>query len=187
MSGKGVNANGQRRSPFRAGIAAATFITVAILVAVGATLTGVDTRVVAVGIGVIIVVVLGVPTFVRWRTGKRGDDDEADTCEPIMAAYKKSRSTDKLLADYDAWKQGEHSTYTRMHFGAQVIDALRDAKEYERALEVLHDLDTLDFKLREHYDYDKYRAECEPQLLEGARKEKKRAEERARNKSRRKK
>ena len=116
------------RSPLSLGLSAAAFVTLAILAVVVATVLGIDMKMVVLGLGVLLALLLGIPAFLRSRAGRSEEEDESATCEPIIAAYRKSKSVDKLLADYEAWGAGEHTTYTRMHFGAQVIDELRDAK-----------------------------------------------------------
>ena len=100
-----------------------------------------------------------------------------------MKRYWSSRNTKRLVSDYEEWTKGEHSSYSRVHFAGEVIGELQDAKQYEEALRLLDDLEKIDMKPRERYDYETYRDQARPQLLEGIEKEKKRAEERARNKN----
>jgi pentatricopeptide repeat protein len=64
-----------------------------------------------------------------------------------------------------------------------MLAALCNAKQYEEALRLLDELGEIEMKPRERYDYDTYREQARPQLLEGIEVEKKRAAERARNKN----
>ena len=147
----------------------------------------IDVQFIAIGFAVVIGLFVGVPLIVHAVRGKDDVKDENETCQPIMEKYRKSHSTKDLVQDYDAWTKGEHSSYSRVHFGGDVVGELQEAKEYDQALRILDELDGIDMKPRERYDYENYRDQVRPQLLESIEEEKKRAEERTRNKNRRKK
>jgi hypothetical protein len=100
-----------------------------------------------------------------------------------MKKYWKTRNTKVLVEEYEAWTEGEHSSYSRVHFAGDVIAELQEAKEYEEALRILDSLEGIEMKARERYDYETYRDKVKPELLESIEKEKKRAQERARNKN----
>lgn len=169
------------------GLAFGSFITAALLVVLFSMVFEINWAVILVVFAVVLGLIVGVPAILRNRKGEVERSDEVDTCKPIMEAYFKNRSTEKLIADYEAWAREEHSAYTRIHFGADVIDELQDAKEYEAALKILNDLTNVKMSARERYDFDNYYQQCEPQLREGIATEEKRASERARNKNLRKK
>lgn len=157
--------NRPKRSPLRIGLSSGIFIAVAILVALIATQVDIDRRVFVLALVLFAGLFIIVQVVARNPKNKQDVTDEAETCAPIIKAYRKSKSVDKLMSDYATWKTGEHSTYTRMHFGEQIIAELRDVERYDIALNTLYDMGTLPFKSREHYDYDKYRTACEAELL----------------------
>ena len=171
----------------RAGLAMSGFITAVIVVIAICFIFKIDMATVGIWLAIGILVVAGVPlaVFMIRGTAKENADirDENETCQPIMKRYWSSRNTKRLVSDYEEWTQGEHSSYSRVHFGAEVIGELQDAKQYEEALRLLDELGEVDMKARERYDYDNYRNQARPQLLEGIQKEEKRALERARNKN----
>ncbi|MBQ2681556.1 MAG: hypothetical protein IJF97_06435, partial [Eggerthellaceae bacterium] len=142
---------------------------------------------VAVGLAIGIGLVVGVPLAIFALRENNDVKDENETCRPIMDKYQRSHNAKALVADYEAWTKGEHSSYSRVHFGGDVVAELQDAKQYEEALRILDELNDIEMKPRERYDYENYRDQVRPQLLEGIEKEEKHAEERARNKNLRKK
>lgn len=174
-------------SKIKMGLSAGSFITAALIVVVISMYINIDWPVLLVIFAVLLGLAIGVPAVVYSRKATDELEDEDDTCKPIVERYRKSRSTSKLIADYEEWTAGEHSSYTRIHFGAEVIDLLRDAKEYEAALKILNELGSVKMGPRERYDFDNYYNSCEPQLRDGIATEEKRAAERARNKNLRKK
>ena len=175
------------RRSLKTGLSATGFITAVIVVLVLCFMFKVDLRAIIAFVVVALLLGVGLPLLIHVVRDNNDRNDENETCKPILQSFEKHCSTDKLLADYRAWQQGEHSTYTRVHFGGDVVYALQGAKAYEEALEVLHELETIQgMKARERYDYETYRDQVEPELLEGIEVEKKRAEERARNKNLRK-
>lgn len=171
----------------RAGLAASGFITAIIVVIAICFVFKIDMATVGIWLAIGILVVVGIPLliFVVRGTTKENKDirDENETCQPIMRNYWRTHNTKRLVSDYEEWTRGEHSSYSRVHFGAEVIGELQDAKQYEEALRLLDELAEVNMTGRERYDYDTYREQARPQLLEGIEKEKKRAEERARNKN----
>lgn len=171
----------------KTGLAASGFITAVIVVIAICFIFKLDMQTVGVVVAVVILVAFGVPllVFVIRGTVRENADirDENATCQPIMKRYWSSRNTKRLVSDYEEWTRGEHSSYSRVHFAGDVIGELQDAKQYEEALRLLEELDSVEMKMRERYDYETYRDQVKPQLLEGIEKEKKRAEERARNKN----
>lgn len=167
----------------RTGLSATGFITAVLVVLFVCFYFGVDMQSVAVALAIIIGLAVGIPLFLFASRENTDVKDENETCKPIMAKYKASHSTKNLIADYEEWTRGEHSSYSRVHFGGDVVGELQDAREYEEALRILDELGNVDMKPRERYDYENYRNAARPQLLEGIEKEKKRAEERARNKN----
>jgi len=172
------------RRSVKTGLAATGFITAVILVMFICFTFRVDIRVLVAALAVILVIGVGLPLFLYVARGNNDRDDENKTCKPILQSFEKHKSTDKLIADYRAWQQGEHTTYVRVHFGGDVVYALQGAKAYEEALEILKELEGIQgMKARERYDYETYRDQVTPELLEGIETEKKRAEERARNKN----
>jgi Co/Zn/Cd efflux system component len=165
-------------------LTATGFITAVIVVLVLCFVFKVDIQVIIIALAIVLVLVVGLPLFIFAVRENNDRKDESETCKPIMQSFEKHRSTDRLIEDYRAWQKGEHSTYTRVHFGGDVVYALQGAKAYEEALEILADLENIQgMKPRERYDYETYRDQVKPELLEGIETEKKRAEERARNKN----
>lgn len=169
------------------GLAASGFITAVIVVIAICFIFEIDMATVGVAVAIGILLVVGIPLLIFMVRGTAQENasirDENATCQPIMKRYWNGHNTKRLIADYEEWTKGEHSSYSRVHFGAEVIGELQDAKEYEEALRLLDELENVEMKARERYDYDTYRDQARPQLLEGIEKEKKRAEERARNKN----
>ena len=181
---------GKWTKSLKAGLAMSGFITAVIVVIAICFIFNIDMATVGIWLAIGILVVAGVPlaVFMIRGTAKENADirDENATCQPIMKRYWSSRNTKRLVSDYEEWTRGEHSSYSRVHFGAEVIGELQDAKQYEEALRLLDELGGVEMKARERYDYDNYRNQARPQLLEGIEKEEKRALERARNKNLRK-
>lgn len=183
-----ANANGGRtrgnlKKSTRVGLTATGFFAAVVIVMAVCFSLGIELQYVAVALVIIIGVAVGVPLIIH--AVRENDDvrDENETCQPIMKKYWAGHSTKTLIAEYEEWTRGEHSSYSRVHFGGDVVGELQDAKEYEQALRILDELENIDMKARERYDYENYRDQVRPQLLEGIEKEKKHAEERARNKN----
>lgn len=188
MSGsKDEQKQGKWGKSIKTGLAATGFITAILVVLVICYVFGIDMQIVAVGLAIVIGLVVGIPLVVHATRENDDIRDENATCQPIMKKYWSGGSTKALVQDYEAWTKGEHSSYSRVHFGGDVVGELQEAKEYEEALRILDELEGIDMKARERYDYENYRDKVRPQLLEGIEKEKHRAEERARNKNLRKK
>jgi hypothetical protein len=171
----------------KTGIAATGFVTAVLVVLVICYMFGIEIQFLAVALAIVLVIVVGLPLLIHALRENNDIKDENETCQPIMRKYWSRHSTKDLIADYEEWTKGEHSSYSRVHFGGDVVAELQEAKEYEEALRILDELGNIDMKARERYDYDNYREKVRPQLLEGIETEKKRAEERARNKNLRKK
>ena len=178
---------GRWKNSVKAGLAASGFITAIIVVIAVCFVFGIDMATVGIVLAIAILVLAGIPLaiFAIRGTVRENADirDENATCQPIMKRYWSSRNTKRLVSDYEEWTKGEHSSYSRVHFAGEVIGELQDAKQYEEARRLLDVLEKIDMKPRERYDYETYRDRARPQLLEGIEKEKKRAEERARNKN----
>ena len=174
---------GKWSKAFRTGAAATGFITAVLVVLIICYVFEIDMGTVGVTLCIIIAIVIGIPLLVFSLRENNDVQDENETCLPIMEKYHSSRNAKKLVQDYENWTQGEHSTYSRVHFGGDVVAELQEAKEYEEALRILDSLESIDMKARERYDYETYRDKVRPQLLEGIEKEEKRAAERARNKN----
>lgn len=181
-----VRKNRTKRT-LRTGLTATGFIMAVAIVLAVSVFFKVDMKVMGGALAVVLVIVVGLPLFLHARREGSDRDDEYETCRPILQAFEKHKSTEKLIADYRAWQEGDHSSYTRVHFGGDIVYALQGAKAYEEALEILHELSEIKMKPREKYDYETYRDSVEPELLEGIEKEQRHAEERARNKNLRKK
>ena len=174
---------GKWSKSIKTGLTATGFITAVLVVLVICFIFEVDIKFLAVGLAIVLVLVVGLPLFLHSVRENNDRSDEQETCRPIIQEFEKRQNVDKLIAEYRAWQKGEHSTYLRVHFGGDVVYALQGAKAYDEALEILHELGEIEMKGRERYDYETYRDQVEPQLLEGIEKEKKRAAERARNKN----
>lgn len=155
-----------KRSPLRIGLTSGIFISAAIILAVISTHIGIDQSLFILFLLLIVGVFILFMAVRRNPTNVKEEKDEAETCDPIIEAYNKSKSLDTLMSDFTNWKKGEHSTYTRMHFAEKIIDILRENGEYETALTTLYEVGQLPLKAREHYDYDKYRTACEAELKE---------------------
>lgn len=178
---------GKLKNSIKTGIAATGFITAVIVVLVICYIFEIDMSMVAIGLAIVIGLVVGIPLVIFSLRENKDVKDENATCQPIMKKYWKTHNTKVLVQEYWAWTEGEHSSYSRVHFAGDVVGELQDAKEYEEALRILDSLEGLEMKARERYDYENYRDQARPQLLEGIEKEKRHAEERARNKNLRKK
>lgn len=183
--GKASNAKqqGKMKKSVKTGLTATGFVTAVIVVFVICFFFGIDMQVLAIGFVIVVGLGVGVPLFVHALRENNDVHDENETCQPIMRKYWNGGSAKVLVEDYDEWTKGEHSSYSRVHFGGDVVAELQDAKEYEAALRILDELEGIQMKSRERYDYENYRDRVRPQLLEGIEKEKRRAEERARNKN----
>ena len=184
---KGEQTQGKLRNSIKTGIAATGFITAIIVVLVICYIFEIDMQMVAIGLAIVLGLAVGTPLFIHALRENNDIKDENATCQPIMKKYWTGHSTKALVEDYEAWTQGEHSTYSRVHFGGDVVSELQEAKEYKEALRILDELNDIPMKARERYDYENYRDQVRPQLLEGIEKQEKQAEERARNKNLRKK
>lgn len=178
---------GKWSNALKTGLAASGFITAVIVVIAICFVFGLDMQTVGIALAIGILVVVGIPLIIFMVRGTARENadirDENATCQPIMRKYWKSHNTNTLVKEYEEWTKGEHSSYTRVHFAGEVIGELQDAKQYEEALRLLDELESVEMKARERYDYETYRDQARPQLLEGIETEKKRAEERARNKN----
>ena len=116
---------------------------------------------------ILIIGILVTVHTVRSNPKNKADvKDEHETCMPILERYNEKRDVKKLMRDFDAWWEGDHSNYTRMHFAEKVIDILQDNKKYEKALRVLYKVAELPLKGRDHYDFDNYLRKTEPILKE---------------------
>ena len=179
--------DGKWSRALKTGLTMSGFLTAIIVVIAICFIFEIPMATVGVWLAIGILVVVGVPLaiFMIRGTVKENVDirDENATCAPIMKRYWSSKNTKRLVSDYEEWTKGEHSAYSRVHFGGEVIGELQDAKEYEEALRLLDELGEIEMKPRERYDYDTYREQARPQLLEGIEKQEKRAAERARNKN----
>jgi len=179
--------DGKWSRALKTGLTMSGFLTAIIVVIAICFIFEIPMATVGVWVAIGILVLAGVPLaiFMIRGTVKENVDirDENATCAPIMKRYWSSKNTKRLIADYEEWTKGEHSSYSRVHFGGEVIGELQDAKQYEEALRLLDELGEIEMKPRERYDYDTYREQARPQLLEGIEVEKKRAAERARNKN----
>lgn len=171
----------------KTGLAATGFITAVIVVLVICYMFGIEIQFLAVALAIALVIIVGLPLLIHALRENNDIKDENETCQPIMKKYWSGHSTKTLIAEYEEWTKGEHSSYSRVHFGGDVVAELQEAKEYEEALRILDELNAIDMKARERYDYENYRDRVRPQLLESIETEQKRAEERARNKNLRKK
>ena len=171
------------RKSLKTGLTATGFITAIIVVLVVCYAFKVDIQFIAISLAIVIGLLVGVPLVIHALRENNDIKDENATCQPIMKKYWNSHNTKVLVAEYEEWTKGEHSTYSRVHFGGDIVAELQEAKEYEEALRILDSLGNIDMKARERYDYENYRDQVRPQLLESIEKEKKRAEERARNKN----
>ena len=165
------------------GLAATGFITAVIVVFIICILFEIDLKVMAVAVALVVFFAIGLPIFIHAMRENNDVADENETCQPIMKKYWEKRNAKTLIKEYWEWTEGEHSTYSRVHFCGDVVAELQEAKEYEAALEILDSLESIDMKARERYDYENYRDAVRPQLLESIEKEEKRASERARNKN----
>ena len=177
---------GKWRKSIRTGIAATGFITAVIVVLVVCYAFQIDIQLVAIGLAIVIGLVVGIPIVLFALRENNDVKDENATCQPIMKKYWTGHSTTTLVKEYEEWTKGEHSSYSRVHFAGDVVGELYDAKEYEEALRILEEAGSIEMKGRERYDYENFRDQIKPQILENMEKEKKRAEERARNKNLRK-
>ena len=182
---------GQKQSKWgksvKTGLSATGFITAILVVFLVCFYLKVDIQLIIVGLVVIIGLFVGVPLIIHAVRENNDIHDENETCQPIMRKYWNGHSTKLLVQEYEEWTRGEHSSYSRVHFGGDVVAELQEAKEYEEALRILDELGSIQMKSRERYDYENYRDRVRPELLEGIEKEKLHAEERARNKNLRKK
>lgn len=178
---------GKWKHSIKAGIAATGFVTAIVVVLVVCYIFEINLQVAAVGLAIVIGVVVGIPLIAH--AVRENDDvrDENATCQPIMEKYWAGHSAKALVEDYEAWTQGEHSSYSRVHFGGDVVGELQEAKEYEEALRILDGLEGMEMKARERYDYENYRDQVRPELVEGIEQKKRQVEERVRNKNLRKK
>lgn len=174
---------GKLKKSVRTGIAAGGFVTAILIVMLICFVFQVDLGTVGVGLLVVVVIVAGIPLFLFAMRDNNDIKDENATCQPILEKYRNSRNAQGLVNDYNKWVKGEHSSYSRVHFGGDVVAELRDAEEYEAALKILDSLESIDMKARERYDYENFRDAVRPELVEAIEKKELHAEERARNKN----
>ncbi len=162
-----ARANRQKRSPLEVGLRTGGLI-VAIVICVLLIKQFNPDQLLILLFPILIIGILFTVHTVRNNSRNKADvKDEHETCMPILDRYNEKRDVKRLMRDYDAWWEGEHSNYTRMHFAEKVIDILQDNKRYERALKVLYQVAGLPLKGRDHYDFDNYLRKVEPILKEG--------------------
>ncbi len=170
---KEARANRRKRSPLQVGLSTGVLI-VAIVICVLLMRHFQPDQFLILLFPVLIIGIMFTVHTVRNNSRNKADvTDEHETCLPILDRYDEKHDVKRLVRDYKAWWQGEHSNYTRMHFAAQVIDILQDNKKYEQALKVLYQVAELPLKGRDHYDYDNYLRQVEPILKEGLEKQRK--------------
>lgn len=175
------------RKSIRNGLSATGFVTALVVVFVLCFVFRIDLQVVVVAVVIVLGLGVGIPLAVHAVRENNDIKDENATCQPIMKKYWNGHSTKALVEDYDEWTKGEHSSYSRVHFGGDVVGELMEAKAYEDALRILDELGGIEMKARERYDYENYRDQVRPTIVEGIEKQERQAEERARNKNLRKK
>ena len=168
-----ARASRQKRSPLEVGLRTGGLI-VAIVICVLLIKQFNPNQLLILLFPILIIGILFTVHTVRNNSRNKADvTDEHETCMPILDRYNEKRDVKRLMRDYDAWWEGEHSNYTRMHFAAKIIEILQDNKRYERALKVLYQVAELDLKGRDHYDFDNYLRKVEPILKEGFEKQQK--------------
>lgn len=166
-------ANRRKRSPLQVGLSTGALI-VAIVICVLLMKHFNPDQLLLLLFPILIIGVLVTVHTVRSNPKNKADvQDEHDTCMPILERYNEKRDVKRLMRDYNEWWEGDHSTYTRMHFAEKVIDILQDHKRYEAALKVLYQVAGLPLKGRDHYDFDNYLRKTEPVLKEGLAKQQK--------------
>ena len=168
-----ARANRRKRSPLQVGLSTGALI-VAIVICVFLIKQFNPDQLLILLFPILIIGILFTVHTVRSNPKNRADvTDEHETCMPILEKYQEKKDVKRLMRDFDAWWEGEHSNYTRMHFAEKIIDILQDNKRYEKALKVLYQVAGLPLKGRDHYDFDNYLKKIEPILKEGLEKERK--------------
>lgn len=168
-----ARANRRKRSPLQVGLSTGALI-VAIVICVFLIKQFNPDQLLILLFPILIIGILFTVHTVRSNPKNRADvTDEHETCMPILQRYQEKKDVKRLMRDFDAWWEGEHSNYTRMHFAEKIIDILQDNKRYEKALKVLYQVAGLPLKGRDHYDFDNYLKKIEPILKEGLEKERK--------------
>ena len=168
-----ARANRRKRSPLQVGLSTGALI-VAIVICVFLIKQFNPDQLLILLFPILIIGILFTVHTVRSNPKNRADvTDEHETCMPILEKYQEKKDVKRLMRDFDAWWEGEHSNYTRMHFAEKIIDILQDNKRYEKALKVLYQVAGLPLKGRDHYDFDNYLRKIEPILKEGLEKERK--------------
>lgn len=79
---------------------------------------------VAIGLAVTVGLVIGIPLAIFALRENNDVKDENETCKPIIDKYQKSHNAKALIADYETWTKGKHSSYSRVHFGGDVVAEL---------------------------------------------------------------
>ena len=168
-----ARANRRKRSPLQVGLSTGVLI-VAIVICVLLMKQFKPDQFLIVLFPVLIIGIMFTVHTVRNNSRNKEDvKDEHETCMPILDRYSEKRDVKRLMRDYDAWWEGEHSNYTRMHFAEKVISILEENRKYEKALKVLYQVAGLDLKGRDHYDFDNYLNKIEPILKEELAKQRK--------------
>lgn len=161
-----ARANRKKRSPLSIGLSTGVLV-VAIVICVLLIKRFEPDQLIILLFPVLIIGILVTVHTVRNNSRNKADvTDEHETCMPILERYDEKHDAKRLARDFDAWWEGEHSNYTRMHFAEKVIDILVDNKRYEKALKVLYKVAELPLKGRDHYDFDNYLKKTEPFLQE---------------------
>lgn len=168
-----ARANRQKRSPLQVGLSTGALI-VAIVICVLLIRTFQPDQILILLFPILIVGILVTIHTVRNNSRNKADvTDEHETCMPILDRYNEKRDIKRLMRDYDAWWEGEHSNYTRMHFAEKIVGILHDNKRYEKAIKVLDQVAGLSLKGRDHYDFDNYLKKTYPALQEELAKQRK--------------
>ena len=168
-----ARASRQKKSPLEVGLRTGVLI-VAIVVCVLLIKRFQPDQLLILLFPILIIGILFTVHTVRSNPKNKADvKDEHETCMPILERYAEKRDVKRLMRDFDAWWEGEHSNYTRMHFAEKVINILQDNGNYERALKVLYRVAELPLKGRDHYDFDNYLRKTEPALKEELAKQRK--------------
>ena len=161
-----ARANRRKRTPLQVGLSTGALI-VAIVICVLLMRILNPNQLLILLFPILIVGILFTVHTVRSNPKNMADvKDEHETCMPILERYNEKRDIKRLMRDYDAWWEGEHSNYTRMHFAVKIVDILRENKRYEKAIKVLDQAATLPLKGRDHYDFDNYLRKVYPALKE---------------------
>ena len=168
-----ARANRRKRSPLEVGVRTGALIVAIVICVLLMKQFNPDQMLILLFPALIIGIMFTVHTVRNNPRNKADVTDEHETCMPILDRYAEKRDVRKLMRDYDAWWEGEHSNYTRMHFAEKVINILQDNKKYETALRVLYQVAELPLKGRDHYDFDNYLRKTDPILKEALEKQRK--------------